>query len=64
MYIVIDNYASDGSKLDPTVYTVDTDEERDAARAALRERGVQAAPVYVGDPEDPLSYQTVGRLYA
>ena len=63
-YIVIDNFAADGSKLDPSVYLIDTDEQREAAKAALRERGIAFERVSVGAPADPDSYQTTERLYA
>lgn len=39
-----------------TAYSIDTDEERDEARAAMTAAGVAESAVYVGDPEDPSSY--------
>lgn len=64
MYIVIDNFNADGSRTDPTVMRVDTDEQREAAKAELRARGISFERISVGDPEDPDSYQTTERLYA
>ena len=63
-YIVIDNFNADGSKTDPTVMRIDTDEQREAAKAELRARGLQFERISVGDPEDPDSYQTTDRLHA
>lgn len=37
-------------------YSIDTDEERAVARAALAASGETSAAVYVGDSEDPSSY--------
>ena len=34
-YIVIDNFNADGSRTDPTVMRIDTDEQREAARAIV-----------------------------
>lgn len=43
-------------------YSIDTDEERTAARAALTAAGETSAAIYVGDPEDPSSYATGERF--
>lgn len=63
-YIVISK-DSDGSEIDPAiVLPVDTDEQRAAAKVAIREHGLTFERVSVGDPDDPDSYQTTQRLYA
>lgn len=63
-YIVIDK-DSDGDKIDPAIIlSVDTDEQREMAKATLREHGLAFERVSVGDPQDPDSYQTTDRLYA
>lgn len=54
-YIVI----SDNSE-NPLSYSIDTAEERDEARAAMRAAGVEESAVHVGDPEDPDSYADGG----
>lgn len=43
-------------------YSIDTDTEREIARAALTAAGETSAAVYVGDPEDPSSYATGERF--
>ena len=47
LFIEIENQHGD----EVSTYFVDTDEEIEAARAALRERGISEAPVYKIDEE-------------
>jgi|GEM_PF-6352429 len=49
---------------DADVYPVDTLEEIEAAQAALRDAGLDAAPVYAGDPDCPDSYANGRVLFA
>ncbi len=46
------------------VYLCDTGDERDAARAALRDAGISSAVVRVGEPEEGQSIGTDLRLIA
>lgn len=45
-----------------TSYSIDTDAERVAARAALAAAGENSAAIYAGDAEDPSSYATGQRF--
>lgn len=63
-YIVISR-DSDNDAIEPAIVLLtDTDEQREAARAALKDHGLAFERVSVGDPSDPDSYQTTQRLYA
>ena len=46
------------------VWACDTSEEISSAAARLRELGLKAAPVYVGDPDEPDAYKTTEMVYA
>jgi hypothetical protein len=63
-YIVIEHEADDSGPLDPDVCVIDTAAQESAARSALRDRGIDHADIYVGDPGDPDSYRSGGVLFA
>jgi predicted nicotinamide N-methyase len=45
-------------------YEVDTEEELQIAKEALREQGVEVTTVYAGDPDCPDAYLTSFAVYA
>lgn len=45
-------------------FSIDTDEQEAAARAALHEAGIESAAVYAGEPDDESSYKTSNLLFA
>lgn len=49
---------------DSTPYPLDSVEQIEAAQDAMREHGMDSAPVYVGDPDDPDSYRAGHDLLA
>lgn len=48
-FIVIPRFDAEGYRLDPDTYPLDTDAEVAEARAAMREAGLESAPVWSGD---------------
>lgn len=63
-FITIPCTASDGSPLDPDTYLVDTDAQTAEAKRAMRDAGIESAPVWAGEPEEGESVATGQVLYA
>jgi hypothetical protein len=57
-YITIDRCTPEGQVVHVDCYAVDTYAEISAAKAALRDAGLESAPVYAGAPDDPDSYES------
>ena len=60
-YIVIDNK---DDRAYSEIYEIDTEAGLSAARAALRNAGIESAPVWVGDSDSPDTYKNGQTLFA
>lgn len=63
-FVVIPRSDEEGRPLDPDTYPLDTDAEVAEARAAMREAGLESAPVWSGEPDEDEGVKTWMVLFA
>jgi hypothetical protein len=63
-FITTDTRDEDGCLMEGAAYPIDTDEQIEAAREAMRKAGLNQAAVFAGDPNCPDSYATGQVLFA
>lgn len=63
-FIMTSTRGEDGDWVEGEIFPIDTDEQIDLARAAIRAAGLAKATVYAGDPDCPDHYATGAVLFA